>query len=360
MTKPYICLVASLAFMLSACGGVMDDEDHEDRVPSSVRITTSLKAPSPGSRATSDEVMNAQTTLLNTQNKLGVFVFKTGFTTSTSISDHVGSYGYKNQQFIVGNLVGGTKNELNWVKPSGETGDKIMYPADVTNIDVYMYAPYNSSVSSLATQQKFSVAATQTADNYINNDVLWGVVKNNTFNTDVDCTLKHVYAKVVVKIVLGKDRQGSVTDFNNISSVQLKGAYLSSTVNLQDGSVPTDPQSGVNIGDVKDNITLWRADSPITDNGKPVLNSVCVLPPQVTTAGIGDDKKMELLITYKEDDETVTYSFKPADNKTFQFKSGEVTTFVFSINPDGIQNLSTDITNWSDGTTTLPSTEHAF
>jgi hypothetical protein len=346
----YSSALAVMALTLTACGGVMDD-DHPNTVPEAIRITTSLNAQTLTRAAKLDE----QATLLSKDNKLGVFVYKTGTTTATKLGDNQsGTYGYANEEFTVGELTaGGTKNVLNHAG-----GAQIPYPADASNIDVYMYAPYVSSVSALNAEQTFTVTADQNtasaAADYINNDVLWGEVKNNTFNTDVDCKLSHKFAKVVVNIKFGPDRQGSYSDLANIISVKLKGVYLTSKLNFATGAVKDANQVTTEHKD----ITFWLGDKPTAQATDMKQMALCVLPPQQTMVGT------TLEIVYQSDpsDENtkVTYSYTGSSTEAFTFYSGKVTTFTFSISPDGIQNLSTDITNWDDGTTTLPSTEHAF
>lgn len=344
----YSSALAVMALTLTACGGVMDD-DHPNTVPEAIRITTSLNAQTLSRAAKLDE----QATLLSKDNKLGVFVYKTGTTTATKLGDNQsGTYGYANEEFTVGDLTaGGTKNVLNHVGDS-----QIPYPADASNIDVYMYAPYVSSVSALNTEQTFTVTADQNtasaAADYINNDVLWGEVKNNTFNTDVDCKLSHKFAKVVVNIKFGPDRQGSYSDLANIISVKLKGVYLTSKLNFATGAV----KDANNVSASHQDITFWLGDKPTAQATDMKQMALCVLPPQQTHTGT------ELEIVYQSDPNDastqVTYSYKGANNEAFNFYSGKVTTFTFSISPDGVNILSTQITDWENNNVNIG--EHAY
>lgn len=344
----YSSALAVMALTLTACGGVMDD-DHPNTVPEAIRITTSLNAQTLSRAAKLDE----QATLLSKDNHLGVFVYKTGTTTATMLGDNQsGTYGYANQEFKVGELTAsGTKNVLNHV---GEA--QIPYPADASNIDVYMYAPYVSLVSALNTEQEFTVTADQNAStataDYIKNDVLWGEVKNNKFNTDVDCKLSHKFAKVVVNIKFGPDRQGSYSDLANIISVKLKGVYLTSKLNFATGAV----KDANNVSASHQDITFWLGDKPTAQATDMKQMALCVLPPQQTHTGT------ELEIIYQSDpnDEStkVTYSYKGANNEAFNFYSGKVTTFTFSISPDGVNILSTEITDWENNNVNIG--EHAY
>lgn len=344
----YSSALAVMALTLTACGGVMDD-DHPNTVPEAIRITTSLNAQTLSRAAKLDE----QATLLSKDNKLGVFVYKKGTTTATKLGDNQsGTYGYANEQFTVGDLTaGGTKNVLNHA-----SGSQIPYPADASNIDVYMYAPYVLSVSALNTEQTFTVTADQNtasaAADYINNDVLWGEVKNNTFNTDVDCKLSHKFAKVVVNIKFGPDRQGSYSDLANIISVKLKGVYLTSKLNFATGAVT----EANNVSPTPSDITFWLGDKPTANAADMKQMALCVLPPQQTHTGT------ELEIVYQSDPNDastqVTYSYKGANKEAFNFYSGKVTTFTFSISPDGVNILSTQITDWENNNVNIG--EHAY
>ena len=344
----YSSALAIVALTLTACGGVMDD-DHPNTVPEAIRITTSLNAQTLSRAAKLDE----QATLLSKANKLGVFVYKTGTTTATKLGDNQSdTYGYANEEFTVGELTAsGTKNVLNHAG-----GAQIPYPADASNIDVYMYAPYVSLVSALNTEQTFTVTADQNtanaASDYINNDVLWGEVKNNTFNTDVDCKLSHKFAKVVVNIKFGPDRQGSYSDLANIISVKLKGVYLTSKLNFATGAV----KDANNVSASHQDITFWLGDKPTAQATDMKQMALCVLPPQQTHTGT------ELEIVYQSDPNDastqVTYSYKGANNEAFNFYSGKVTTFTFSISPDGVNILSTQITDWENNNVNIG--EHAY
>lgn len=165
-----------------------------------------------------------QNTEMVVGNTVGAFIYRTGLTAKETTGE---GYGFNNKKLT---RVSGTRQLF--------TPDIVDFPTEGTRaVDIYAYAPYDETYTSLTTQT-FAVQEDQsTTDGYIKSDLLYGKLTNeaktSTINYQVvPITFDHKLTQIIVKVKIGAaiyatDLQGT--------DVMLTGISRTGNINLQTG-----------------------------------------------------------------------------------------------------------------------------
>lgn len=195
-------LVAAIGF--TACSN--DDADYQQRSSTGnvISLTSSMK----GMRSTSDP----QTTALNTENKVGVFV--TSGTSSITNGDN-------NQHSVESTGALSTSNPMTY--PDG-------------SVNIYAYAPYQESWG-VNTANTFSVKSDQSTDaNYLASDLLYGVPASNPVsatNDPVSLNFTHMLSKI--NVIITKATGSNVNLANAV--VKVINTMPTTTLNPSTGAI---------------------------------------------------------------------------------------------------------------------------
>lgn len=196
MKKNYFCLLAlaTTLLQLSSCSSSDDPKTPDSNTgPAELKITANMQVSV--SQAQTRGAYDLQGTTLNDMTNIGIYAWKNGQTAP------VASYaGYANNK--VASYTGvSAPYTLSPTTP-------IYFPVDNSDIDVYLYAPYNASPTETNMVMDFSIQGDQsTGANYILSDYLFGkatAVNDGAVlpavNKRADVTMYHALSKIILKI----------------------------------------------------------------------------------------------------------------------------------------------------------------
>lgn len=202
----FMGLMAAMA-MTSVFSSCSNDEVEGVNNQQPKQLT--LKSQSITTRSTSQTL---QATQIASGVKVGAYVTSTGTTTATSTGSNV---------------------ELTADGSGNFTGGSMIWPTS-GNIDIYAYAPYNSSAS-LSEALSFSVSADQSSeDNYLASDLLYASATNQTETTDgtVALTFAHKLTKLNINIT-NNNTEIDLTD----ATVTVQNTLPTTALTLTDGTL---------------------------------------------------------------------------------------------------------------------------
>lgn len=299
-------LVAAIGF--TACSN--DDADYQQRSSTGnvISLTSSMK----GMRSTSDP----QTTALNTENKVGVFV--TSGTSSITNGDN-------NQHSVESTGALSTSNPMTY--PDG-------------SVNIYAYAPYQESWG-VNTANTFSVKSDQSTDaNYLASDLLYGVPASNPVsatNDPVSLNFTHMLSKI--NVIITKATGSNVNLANAV--VKVINTMPTTTLNPSTGAIGDADGTATEITatTITSDLTAGDADSKAT--------ACAVIVPQSLAVGT------QFLKITTADDKTLVGKLGTATT----FESGEsynITISVGNVTEDETEVTlsigSTSITTWNGNT----------
>lgn len=214
MKKNYFCLLAlaTALLQLSSCSSSDDPKTPDPNTgPAELKISANMQMSV--EHATTRSVTNVAGTTM-TYTNLGIFVWKT---TTTAASD---GYGYQNVVVSSSSTIS-TKEQLTPATP-------LYFPADNSDVDVYLYAPRSASPSQTDMKMAFAVQADQASDdNYKASDFIYGKATATYADKVADVTLYHALSKV--RFVLIPATGLSVT---GLSEIKLTGVQKAATINM--------------------------------------------------------------------------------------------------------------------------------
>lgn len=262
-------------------------------------------------RMTRTTNQNLQATQIAKDVKVGAYITQNSAATSTGDNVELTADGN-------GNLSGGN---MTW-PTSG-------------NVDIYAYAPYNSTAS-LSNAYEFTVQADQSSDaNYLASDLLYANATNQAKTTDGNVAL--TFAHKLTKLNINIENKNSEVDLKG-ATVSITGTLPSTTLTLTSGALAA--ASG--------NATTIKAATFAED--AETFKSSAIIVPQTISSG----SKFALISTG-----TKTLTAKLGSEVTFA--SGKSYTYNITINGNGeVESTLTlnnaQVTDWDSNTDALPGT----
>ena len=275
--------------------------------------------------ATSD----LQATHIDATNTVGAFIYRKDATAAVTVDGE--SYGYTNKEFTVISSLYPLYSPSQPIFPYKGTGDEL-------HVDVYAYAPYNSTWTALTGTKTFAVKADQKTDaNYLASDLLWatpqpdvapsgsGPYKNLTMAFD------HKLTKVILNISAGDGvSTSSLTDVD----IKLTNVITSGTIDLTDGTVTNATGTG-SRSDVT--VFTYGRDQAGTASAAATGGSAIIYPHSTTELTAGG--KIQLTIG------TITYSANLKTTSITELEAGKKYTYNVSVASDGI-SLTATVNDW--------------
>lgn len=236
--KKNVIWIAALATAMTTITSCINDEENVKDAPAltELKIAASLKAPDTQTRA----AYNLQGNELDDFTNIGIYVWYTGTTAAkTSAPAYAG---YENKKVKTATPDGISGNYPYTLTPDiAATSDKMFFPTDNANVDVYLYAPYAASPTQTNMVMDFAVKTNQEEKaDYIDSDFLWGKATAPYATTKkASVTMAHALTKIIFKVV-----PAAGIDVASMSNITLKGVMTATTVNLGTGATTTATTSG--------------------------------------------------------------------------------------------------------------------
>src|SRR5574344_1079509 len=264
-------MAAIAAVTLASCS-TADDEvaTNPSKTTDPVAVTLSNTL----SKATTRAATGLQNAKIVSGVQVGVSAFLTGKTASYALG--TGTYAYINVPY--------TATDDNGTLTVGD--NKVYYPTDGSNVDIYAYAPYTTSTSSYvgpdinSNALDFSVQADQTTNvtdgGYLKSDFIWASLADQASSTTAKAlTFSHKLARI--SVTLSKEEGSPITD-DELKSAQIDilNTFLGSTVNLKTGEVTL-----VNTGDGVEVKTITAKATTTTS----ALSAAAIIIPQTVAKG---------------------------------------------------------------------------
>ena len=346
MKRKSIYLFAALAtatFSLSSCSN--DDSAESVNSPAELKITAEMY---PAIEVNTRAAYNLQSTSIynNDYTKIGMYVWKTGATAATT-SAPVYS-GYQNIQMTTGTQATPPDTYFTITK----TGTSFFFPVDNSNVDVYLYAPYNSTAADADMMTPyFTVADDQSTDaNYLASDFIYGKA-TAYYSTDktANVTMYHALSKIILKVV-----PVSGVTFSSLTNLKLTGVNRTTKIRM-DNAPSTSMTVGTNSTDHVDVATAATStDVIVTDastfNATTAASDgvAAIIPPQpLTSLGISctiDGKTATAVLT------GLTYNDGTNPNAEISsFAPGKVYTITLSVKTGSLVVKLIAIQDWDSG-----------
>lgn len=338
MKKNYFCLLAlaTALLQLSSCSSSDDPKTPAPKTgPAELKISAGMQMSI--EHATTRSVTNVAGNIM-TYTNLGIFVWKT---TTTAAS---GGYGYENVVVSSSSTVS-AKEQLSPETP-------LYFPADNSNVDVYLYAPRTASPTQTDMKMAFAVQDNQASDdNYKASDFIYGKATATYADKVADVTLYHALSKV--RFVLIPATGLSVT---GLSEIKLTGVQKAATINMPvapGGSAPWLTWSLDSDGDAANKnvntsttaattgdviIANLTTDGDIETHATTTTDGVAaVIPPQA-----GTNIHVQVTIGSK---------YAVASLSAITFEAGKAYTVNLNIQGSGLTVNVVEIKDWTDETT---------
>ena len=310
-------VVAAMCIMFAACSNdeVIKTNDNINEPTAQIQLSASMEATLTRAADALQEIS------INTSAKPGIYVLKNG---STSVP----ADGYKYENI-----------EVTAIDASGNfTTSAMYYPQDKAAIDVYVYAPRQSSPN--FTSMPIAVATDQTTvDGYLASDFIYGVNSNVTYPTGtpsaVNVTLKHALCKI--KLVIEAGNGGTTISDGDVTEVKLGDdttrPLLEANVNLTDATL----SSAVITSNSGTSGAISFADAT---NKKTTVSAI--LPPQTLT-----NCPLSVKIGTATYTATLSSPDTNSDNTPDAYAAGNEYTYTVKVNQQSLTVQVTSITAWT-------------
>src|SRR5574344_2040578 len=288
----FLAATAALSLSFASCSS-NDEESMTPATPTPISLKNDIDAYTRAGK-------NVQPTQIVEGSIIGVYSFVHGATAVANTKNLQESYGYINIPYTAGAT--GTLT----------AGEKIYYPADGTNVDIYAYAPrktQGNNITNIAnTVLDFSVYADQTADtSYVKSDLLWAQSTDpNGVAASINAqglAFNHKLSKITVNL----------TGDGNITTKDLKAARITITNTIRDAIMKTSNNE---------------------------ISARAIIAPQTITK---DTKFLTITIG------TLDYFCSVPNDITFD--SGKAYTFNITVSATQAKFSSLKIVDWLSGTT---------
>ena len=333
-----LAAMATAAICLPSCSNEETPEKTEK--PAELKIIASIN---PTIDITTRAAYNLQSTSIynNDFTKLGMYIWKHGATTATTSAPAYN--GYQNIHMDTG-----TPNTSPNYYTISKSGSTFLFPIDNTDVDVYLYAPYNSTAAdNTMVSPAFTVADDQSTDaNYVASDFIYGMA-TAVYTTDktASVTMYHALSKIILKVV-----PASGVSVAGLSELKLTGVNRTTQIRMANA-----PSASMTVGTATtDHVATATAasgtDVIVTNTSNFVAadaetNGVAaIIPPQaLTNLGIS------CTVDAKTATKTLAGLTYDTSNTVTEFLPGKVYTITLNIKTSGIEIRLISITDWVSG-----------
>ena len=345
--------LATAAFSLSSCSN--DESAESVNSPAELKITAEMY---PAIDISTRAAYNLQGTTPASFTNIGIYVWYNGYKAAKTTAP---SYaGYANDRVASYTDLGSGSGPYSLTPTTNPT---MYFPIDNADVDVYLYAPYNSTAADANMMTPdFTVADDQSTDaNYLASDFIYGMA-----TADYDAasdpkiakvTMYHALSKIILKVV-----PASGVSVSGLSELKLTGVKRTTIIRMAN-----DPSAGMTVGST--NANHVDDAKTLTGNGTDVIvtntsnfnatvassNGVAaIIPPQaLTSLGVSctiDNKTATKTLS------GLTYNngTNPSASLT-NFLPGKVYTITLNIKTTGIEIRLISITDWDPGNGTAGS-----
>lgn len=323
------CIYDSENDLLTAQQGQYSNEE--------VQIYTSMES---SSVSNTRGASNLQSTNLDDWTTAGIFVYRTGKVASDATAP---SYsGYANVSVTAPTGATTTPSSSNPLSLTPNT--PLYFPADNTDVDVYVYAPYGTH--SDITAMEFTVDPDQSTDaNYKASDFVYGMGTADYDGTPAktaQVTMNHALTKLTFKI----EDLGGIA--GNIQSISLGNVYKKATIDMSKAlaaavttsSTSTDMGS-VTVSNITNNATLYSDVNTTASATAPGVSAI--IPPQSGMSATGGP-------TVTVDINGTTKTAYLGSGSLSSFAPGTEYVYTLKIKTQEIIVVVVSIVDWATGT----------
>lgn len=303
-------------------------------------------------RAASGIVINPETNY----NQLGVFVYRKGHTAPVSQD----TYTCRENIQPTGAVDNTTSKKLTF-----ETPMSFPLSGDDKDVDVYVYAPYNSAENFDVTNMEITVAANQAADaDYLASDFVYGKATADYDAEDKSAavTMHHALVKLTFKI----DDVGNGTNASAISEIKLTNVFKRAVINMSTALNAAAPwlTAGTQVTTPTNNPTADKGDVIVSNSTvdgnlynhvKPVevgdpegtgVGVSCIIPAQNVLTTEGSPKVAVTIDNVTRD----VYLGSDGDGGLSDLVPGYEYVFTLNIKSQNIIVIAVSINAWTAGT----------
>ncbi len=224
----------------------------------------------------------------------------------------------------VGVIITGTKsvhNNVAWTVGDGgemtNTGNPVYW--DTGNATITAYHPYNKAWDETSVNQNFSVSVDQTAQGYINSDLLWTSKTAGKTYSPVPLTFAHKLAKI--NVTLTSDDLADLSD----ATINICGTNISTAFNPQSGELSA--SGTTTIRTIKAGVTTADANT-----------ATAIIVPQTVAA---DTRFIQVILGGNY------YHYVLPSDKAFGSGHSYSYTLKLKLTTEELSCLSDNITDWN-------------
>jgi len=337
--------MATVVMGLSSCGNDENVEGNND-TSSELKIVASM---SPILELNTRAAYDLQSTSIYNGDftKVGAYIWKSGSTAASTSP----AYGYQNLQMTNGTPDPTTPTYYTLTK----TGTDFYFPADLANVDVYLYAPWNETAANgTMVSPAFTVSADQSTDaNYVASDFIYGKATASYTGTDAktaNVTMYHALSKIILKVV-----PAAGVDISGLTELKLTGVKRTTSIRMANAP-STSMTVGTNATDHVDVASTPEGngtDVIVTDGTNYVLADArdygvaAIIPPQALT-----DLGLSCTISGKTATKSLanlTYDVGGDDTPIGSFLPGKVYTITLNVKTGILEVQLISIYPWESG-----------
>ena len=330
---------------LSSCS---NDENTENASNSSeLKIVASM---APVLKLTTRAAYDLQSTSIygGDFTKVGMYIWKSGATAASTSP----AYGYQNLQMTTGTPDDVTTPTYYTLT---KTGTEFYFPADLADVDVYLYAPWNSTAANeTMVSPAFTVSADQSAAaDYVASDFIYGKATASYTGTGAKTakvTMYHALSKIILKV-----NPAAGVDVSGLTELKLTGVKRTTSIRMANA-----PSTSMTVGtattdhvDVASTTSGDGTDVIVTNATNYVLADArdygvaAIIPPQALT-GLG----ISCTISGKTATKSLanlTYDDGGDDTSIGSFLPGKVYTITLNVKTGILEVQLISIYPWESG-----------
>lgn len=337
--------MATVVMGLSSCSN--DEKTENGSNSSELKIVASM---APVLKLTTRASYNLQSTSIYNDDftKVGMYIWKSG----TTVASTSPAYGYQNLQMTTGTPDNSTTPTYYTLT---KTGTDFYFPADLANVDVYLYAPWNETAANgTMVSPAFTVSADQSTDaNYVASDFIYGKATasyTGTYAKTAKVTMYHALSKIILKVI-----PAAGIDVSGLTELKLTGVKKTTQIRMANapstsmtvGANTTDhvAEASTSDGDGTDVIVTNSSNFSTADAANE--GYAAIIPPQaLANLGIsctisGQTATMSL--------NGLTYFADASEIEIENFLPGKVYTITLNVKTGTLAVQLISIQNWAEG-----------